>query len=111
MPHYDYECDACGFRQQDVYQSIKDKPYKRCPQCKEQTFERLISGGLAVFVTQEPSTVGQLADKNTKKNKSQIEETVAKKRESEPQQIDVSYRKKINKMTPDQKRKYIMEGD
>jgi len=66
---------------------------------------------LAAFVAQEPTTIGQLADKNTKKNKSQLDEAAAKKRETEPQQPDVSYRKKINKMTPEQKHKYIMEGD
>ena len=82
-----------------------------CPKCKKRTFERLISGGLAAFVAQEPTTIGQLADKNTKKNKSQLDEAAAKKRETEPQQPDVSYRKKINKMTPEQKHKYIMEGD
>ena len=111
MPHYDYACNNCGFRQQDLYQSINDESHKGCPRCKKQTFERLISGGLMAFVVQEPSTLGQLADKNTKKNKSQIEEAVAMKRESEPQQPDISHRKKINKMTPEQKRKYIMEGD
>ena len=66
---------------------------------------------MTAFVTQEPTTIGQLADKNTRKNKSQLDEAAAKKRESEPQQPDVSYRKKINKMTPEQKHKYIMEGD
>jgi putative FmdB family regulatory protein len=111
VPHYDYGCNHCGFKQQDLYQSINDKPYKKCPKCKKPTFERLISGGLTAFVVQEPSTVGQLAARNTKKNKSQIEEAAAKKRETEPQQPDVSYRKKINKMTPEQKHKYIMEGD
>ena len=111
MPHYDYACRHCGFHQLDVYQSINDKPLVGCPKCKKRTFERLISGGLTAFVTQEPTTIGQLADKNTRKNKSQLDEVAAKKRESEPQQPDVSYRKKINKMTPEQKHKYIMEGD
>ena len=111
MPHYDYACNNCGWKQQDVYQSIHDEPHKRCPRCKNPTFERLISGGLAVFVVQEPSTIGQLADKNTKENRSQLDEAAAKKRETEPQQPDVSYRKKINKMTPEQKHRYIMEGD
>ena len=111
MPHYDYRCNHCGFCQQDAYQSMNDKPYTKCPKCTKQTFERMISGGLSPFVIQEPSTIGQLADKNTKDNRSQLDEAAAKKRETEPQQPDVSYRKKINKMTPEQKRKYIMEGD
>ena len=111
MPHYDYACNYCGFHQQDVYQSIHDEPHKKCPKCKNNTYERLISCGLAVFVSQDASTIGQLADRNAKKNRSKLSEDAAKKLESEPQKEDKSYIRKINKMTPKQRHKWIMEGD
>lgn len=111
MPHYDYGCHYCGFQQSDVYQSIKDDPYIICPRCKEETFNRIISGGLGVFVSKDPSTIGQLADRNAQKNKTKISEAEAKKKESQPQKQDKSYIRKINNMTPKQRHKWIMEGD
>jgi putative FmdB family regulatory protein len=111
MPHYDYSCDNCGLHQKDVYQSIKDKAYKICPECNNNSYKRLISGGLDVFVSREPSTIGQIADRNSKKNKTKLSELQAKKKESEPQKEDKSYIRKINKMTPTQRKKWIMEGD
>tara|TARA_R100000808_G_scaffold24652_1_gene57384 strand:- start:1753 stop:2088 length:336 start_codon:yes stop_codon:yes gene_type:complete len=111
MPHYDYGCNHCGFHQSDVYQSIKDKELKKCPRCKKNTFSRIIYGGLGFFVSKEPSTIGQLADKNAQANKTKISENEAKKRESQPQEQDRSHIRKINKMTPEQRHKWIMEGD
>jgi len=111
MPHYDYGCNHCGFRQTDVYQSINDKPLVKCARCNKKTFERIISGGLGVFVSQDPSTIGQLADKNAKENKTKISEAEAEKSESQPQKQDKSYIRKINSMTPKQRHKWIMEGD
>jgi len=111
VPHYDYACRHCGFHQLDVYQSINDKPLVGCPKCKKRTFERLISGGLTAFVAQEPSTIGQLADKNAKLNRSKLSEIACQKKENEPQKEDRSHIRKINKMTPQQKHKWIMEGD
>lgn len=41
MPNYEYKCKSC-LHTKEVYQSIKDKPLTICPNCKEQTFERVI---------------------------------------------------------------------
>ena len=47
MPTYDYECTKCGHRF-EVFQSMKDEPKKRCPECKGKV-QRLISGGAGIL--------------------------------------------------------------
>ena len=44
MPTYSYACDACKHRF-DAFQSIKDKPIRKCPQCGKLKVRRLITGG------------------------------------------------------------------
>ena len=42
MPIYEYECKACGLFFEEL-QSFNDKPIKKCPECKKNKVERLIS--------------------------------------------------------------------
>ena len=44
MPNYDYRCSECG-HEFEVFQSIKDKPKKRCPCCRKHKLMRLIGPG------------------------------------------------------------------
>jgi putative FmdB family regulatory protein len=44
MPTYEYECSACG-KQLEALQSFSEDPLKKCPKCKKNKLERLISGG------------------------------------------------------------------
>ena len=46
MPTYDYVCDACDHRF-ELFQSIKDNPKKKCPECGKQKLRRLIGAGAA----------------------------------------------------------------
>lgn len=48
MPTYDYRCNACR-HEFEQYQSIKDKPLKKCPTCGKSALERLIGMGAAVI--------------------------------------------------------------
>jgi putative FmdB family regulatory protein len=48
MPTYDYECDACGHRFEE-FQSMKDEPLKKCPECKKNKLRRLIGTGAAIL--------------------------------------------------------------
>ena len=48
MPTYEYECGACGHRF-EKFQSMNDKPIKKCPQCGKAKAERVISGGAGVL--------------------------------------------------------------
>jgi putative FmdB family regulatory protein len=48
MPTYEYHCDACG-HEFDEFQSITEKPLKKCPQCKKNKLRRLFGTGAAVL--------------------------------------------------------------
>ncbi len=47
MPTYDYVCDACN-HSFELFQSIKDDPKKKCPECGRQKLRRLIGPGAAI---------------------------------------------------------------
>ena len=47
MPTYEYECKACGHRF-EVFQSMTEKPIRRCPECKGRV-ERLIGAGAGII--------------------------------------------------------------
>lgn len=47
MPTYEYECQKCNHRFEQ-FQSIKDEPLKRCPECKGKV-KRLVGTGAGVI--------------------------------------------------------------
>lgn len=112
MPVYEYRCSLCE-AEYEVIEEIKKKPHKKCKKCGKYKAERLISL-TSGFVRREPTTVAQLAERNTKKMGKYKRESLehqkdpdgllkaAKERKAE--------RRKINKMTDAQKRDYIERG-
>jgi putative FmdB family regulatory protein len=49
MPTYEYECANCG-ENLEIFQSITEKPLKKCPSCGKRTLRRLIgAGGALIF--------------------------------------------------------------
>lgn len=48
MPTYDYECDACQHAFEE-FQSMMDKPLKKCPKCGKSKLRRLIGAGAAII--------------------------------------------------------------
>lgn len=48
MPTYEYECEACGHKFEE-FQSMSDKPLKKCPSCKKQKLQRLIGSGAGII--------------------------------------------------------------
>lgn len=48
MPTYEYRCTNCK-HQFEVFQSMKDAPKRKCPECGKNTLERLIGTGAAVL--------------------------------------------------------------
>src|SRR5215510_9067583 len=48
MPTYDYECDACDHAFEE-FQSMLDKPLKKCPKCGKAKLRRLIGTGAAIL--------------------------------------------------------------
>lgn len=105
MPNYEYACSACQ-HQFEIYQGVKDPVKKKCPECKKLRLERLIFPVMGQVKTIR--TLGQLAEKNTKragsslKNEANDRKVAAKEKIKEINQI--------NQMTEKQKIKYI-EGE
>lgn len=48
MPTYEYVCNACE-HQWELFQSMKEKPAKKCPECGKNKAERLIGTGAGII--------------------------------------------------------------
>ena len=48
MPTYDYTCDACKHAW-EVFQSMNDKPARKCPKCRKLKARRLIGAGAGLI--------------------------------------------------------------
>ena len=48
MPTYEYECGKCGHRMEH-FQSMTEKPLKKCPKCAKSSLQRLIGSGSGVI--------------------------------------------------------------
>ena len=48
MPTYDYRCDACG-HELEIFQSIKESPKRKCPECGKLKLQRVIGPGAAII--------------------------------------------------------------
>jgi putative FmdB family regulatory protein len=48
MPTYEYHCDACEHHF-DEFQSITEKPLKKCPQCRKPKLRRIFGTGAAIL--------------------------------------------------------------
>ena len=109
---YTYRCYDCDY-QFDENQSVKDKPLRKCPCCKHLSIERVIYAPM-VFCKREATTIGQLADRNSKKlGRQEVLERDAKKKEQSAKPLAGARKeinRKISKMTEDQKQRYIENG-
>ena len=117
MPIYDYECRNCGAEVSDVFQKVTDPELTKCSVCNQDALYRVVTGGIHSFMAGS-DTIGSVADRNTRANKSKINEMEAMKQEANPTPKKPWYQtqgnksmKDINKMNDKQKAKYIMEGD
>ncbi|MEW6238212.1 MAG: zinc ribbon domain-containing protein [Candidatus Omnitrophota bacterium] len=48
MPTYEYVCDKCG-HEFELFQSMKDEPIKKCPECKANKVRRMIGNGAGII--------------------------------------------------------------
>lgn len=48
MPTYDYECKNCDHNW-EVFQSIKAKPIRKCPECGKLKAKRMIGTGAGII--------------------------------------------------------------
>ena len=136
MITYVYECSNCGHTM-EKQQSIKDNALKRCPFCKKHKLFRVICTPMYVKVIGEPTTVGQLAERNSKglsqeqidiaqmtnrtpKSISRIPQHLLPKASPSPQTKDnppwmenprTKKTKDVVRMTPEQVKKYVQTGE
>lgn len=110
---YDYGCHKCGETLKDVKQSIHDEALTKCPHCGKESLERVPYGGLGSFMKNSSNTIGGQADKNWSNmghyQKSEIEEK--HKQEHGKVKENKEMRTKINSMSAQQKRNYIVKGE
>lgn len=113
---YDYVCIDCNHELHDIKQSIKDDALVICPSCGKDSLQRVIYGGLASFV-KDIKTLGQAADNNLKKmghyKRSELEAKEKEKQAAKQSPLSgfgPASKKEINKMTAEQKHRYIIEG-
>ncbi|MBS1272407.1 MAG: hypothetical protein MAGBODY4_01552 [Candidatus Marinimicrobia bacterium] len=48
MPTYEYGCKNCGHRFEE-FQRMSDDPITQCPECGEESVQRLVSGGAGLI--------------------------------------------------------------
>lgn len=129
MPTYDYHCKACQ-KSFEIKHSIHDDALTTCPKCSKNTLKRGLGGGVYASVSDEPNTLQQLADRNTKEmGRYELQERLRANEEGDiikqrrkklgmdgykPWYKDDKYggdkTKEIKTMTKKQREKFIVEG-
>jgi len=113
MPLHDYHCENCAVDFTDIYQKYEDAPLTKCDQCGKNTLIKIFSPP-TFFVSQEATTVGQIADRNAKKlGRQEIQERSLKNKDETKTALNEAKKEmnsKINKMSEVQKRKFIDNG-
>lgn len=113
MPTYEYICENCQFVLSETVSMADFKKRTKCPKCKKIKLIYQYSVHSRVL----GQTLGSLAELNTKKmGKYKLEELdrqdiVAGRKPTKEQKAFKDKIRKLNKMTPLQKEKYIYTGE
>ena len=85
MPTYEYECQKCGHRFEE-FQSMKDAPLTKCPECKGKV-KRLIGAGAGFLFKGSGFYITDYAHKNipTKEEKARDSKPADKPVEKAPE--------------------------
>ena len=115
MPLYDFECEPCAYNT-EITQSMSSPSVLDCPICGQPTFKKIFISPPHVSVIGPPTTIGQMADRNTKnlgsyERQDKTREDKKGKGLTKEQKEKRKQRQKIVSMTPEQKVKWIKEGD
>ena len=74
MPTYDYKCSNCG-EIYELFQSMNDKPKKKCQYCGKNTAVRLIGGGSGQIFKGSGFYITDYKNKKPTESKSDKKET------------------------------------
>ena len=115
MPTYDYLCKSCG-QTFETRHGFNDLP-SPCQECKGTELQQVFDTPPLVFIKGEITTLGQLAEKNTTgMGRSELEDKRSQQAKGNLKQkrwqdkAGDATPKEIQKMTSQQKNKYIREG-
>lgn len=79
MSWYDVRCEACGLAQVDFEQPMSVGFPTKCPKCKKKKLVRDYSTPPSLVIQDlTPKTVGQQAERNAKKNGSELQDIKCK---------------------------------
>jgi hypothetical protein len=118
-------------------QSIKDDAFTVCPDCGKPELFRVLHAPLHIQIVGEPTTLGQLAERNAKKmsaeemklagSKFKTQKTISRIPDSErpaslpnepakesPEWIEkprTKTHKQVSQMTPEQTKRYVQNGE
>lgn len=116
MPKYTFVCDKCNeYTELSCSISEYDNKIKKvkCRSCNSKKVHRFYEGDDIRAKCINITTIGQLAEKNAKENKSKVSELIPQKPQKEKpwyHNVGTASNKEINNMTKKQKRDYIMKG-
>lgn len=117
MPQYDFKCTNCDHKVSVTCSMSEYEPLEGCFECGELDTMIRDYDGYGLGVKGDPTTLGALAEANTKKMghyglEKAKEEERRKRKQATPEQLkDFKENMKIAKMTPKQKHHYIMTGE
>ena len=115
MPLYDFECEPCAYYE-EIKQSMSSPSVLECPVCGQKTLVKIFISPPHISVRGEPTTIGQMADRNTKnlgtyERQDKTQEDKKGKGLTKEQKEKRKQHQKITTMTPEQKVKWIKGGD
>jgi putative FmdB family regulatory protein len=115
MPLYDFECEPCAYYT-EIHQSMFSPSLLECPVCGQKTLKKVFLNPPYISVRGEPTTIGQMAEKNAKKmGKYEIQDKTKEDKQgkglTKEQKEKRNQHQKITAMTPKQKLKWIREGN
>tara|TARA_R110000824_G_scaffold98136_1_gene234269 strand:- start:54 stop:395 length:342 start_codon:yes stop_codon:yes gene_type:complete len=113
MPTYDFECQECTYYT-EIKQKFNDPSTHTCPHCERDTLVKVFINPPAMIVRGEPTTIGHQADRNTQnmgKYELQDKQKEHGMTDEKEKHKTRETRRRINSMTPEQKIKWIKEGD
>ena len=113
MPTYDFECEPCAYYT-EIFQDIHAPDTHQCPICEQETLKKVFINSPMVSIRGEPKTIGHLADRNTQKmgkyEKQDRDREANVELHQKNKQVSAQ-RNRINKMTQQQRIKWIKDGD
>jgi putative FmdB family regulatory protein len=113
MPLYDFECEPCAYYA-EIRQRMNEPSLLECPVCGEQTLRKVFLSPPTAFIRGDTKTVGQLAERNYQKMGFYEKQDRQEQDQTKDRKASIERREqhqKIISMTPEQKTKWIREGD